>query len=50
MNDIEDARSTIKNASLLVCQLEIPLEINLAAMRVAREEGDAMPLVHISFS
>jgi ribokinase len=36
--DIERARPAIRAASVLVCQLEIPLEISLAALRVAREE------------
>jgi ribokinase len=37
--EIEAARSTIAAAQILVCQLEIPLEITLAALRVARQEG-----------
>jgi len=37
--DIEAARSYIAASTILVCQLEIPIEINLAAMRIAREEG-----------
>jgi len=39
VEDVESARSTVAAAKLLVCQLEIPLEINMAAMRMAREEG-----------
>lgn len=39
--DVERARPAIAAASVLVCQLEIPLEISLAALRVAREEGVA---------
>ncbi len=37
--EIEAARSTIAAAQIVICQLEIPLEISLAALRVAREEG-----------
>lgn len=37
--EIEAARPTIAAASVLVCQLEIPPEVTLAAMRIAREEG-----------
>lgn len=39
LDDIEAARPTISDAKLLVCQLEVPREITLAAMRIAREEG-----------
>ena len=38
VEDVERARSTIAAAAVLVCQLEIPLEITLAALRLAREE------------
>ena len=37
--EIEAARGTIAAAEILVCQLEIPVEINLAALRIARQEG-----------
>ncbi|UCF91782.1 MAG: ribokinase [Desulfobacterales bacterium] len=37
--EIEAARPAIAAARILVCQLEIPLEINLAALRLAREAG-----------
>jgi ribokinase len=37
--EIESARTTIAAASVLVCQLEIPQDISLAALRIAREEG-----------
>ncbi len=37
--EIEAARPTIAASQILVCQLEIPLEITLAALRIAREEG-----------
>jgi ribokinase len=38
-DEIERARPAIASASVVVCQLEIPVEISLAALRVAREEG-----------
>ena len=37
--EIEAARPDIAAAKIMVCQLEIPLEINLAALRIARQEG-----------
>ena len=37
--EIEAARPVISAAAILVCQLEIPLDINLAALRIAREAG-----------
>jgi len=37
--DVQRARGVIAASSVVVCQLEIPLEISLAALRVAREEG-----------
>lgn len=37
--EIEAARPVIAAAQILVCQLEIPLEITLAALRIARQEG-----------
>jgi len=37
--EIEAARPVIAAAQILVCQLEIPLEITLAALRVARQEN-----------
>ena len=37
--EVEAARSAIASSSILVCQLEIPLDISLAALRIAREEG-----------
>jgi len=39
VDDIEAARPAIAAAQIMVCQLEIPLEINLAALRLARQEG-----------
>lgn len=39
LEDIETARPAIESADILVCQLEIPLEITLAALRVARAAG-----------
>ena len=37
--EVEAARPAIAASSILVCQLEIPLDINLTALRIAREEG-----------
>lgn len=37
--EIEAARPVIATAQILVCQLEIPVETTLAALRVARQEG-----------
>jgi ribokinase len=37
--EVETARPAIASSSILVCQLEIPLDINLAALHIAREEG-----------
>jgi ribokinase len=38
-DEIEAARPAIAAAQILVCQLEIPLEINTTALSIAREEG-----------
>jgi len=37
--EIEAARKAISQSHVLICQLEIPPEISLKAMRVAKEEG-----------
>ena len=37
--DLEDARRTISRAGVVVTQLEIPVELTLAALRMARELG-----------
>ena len=37
--DVETARPVIAGAQVLVCQLEIPLDTTMAALRIAREEG-----------
>jgi ribokinase len=37
--EIERARPAIAAADVLVCQLEIPVDITVAALRVARQEG-----------
>lgn len=37
--DAERAREAIAGADVLVCQLEIPHEVTLAALRIAREES-----------
>jgi ribokinase len=39
VDDLERARSAIAAAGVLVCQLELPVETSLAALRIAREEG-----------
>ncbi len=39
VEEVEAARPDIASSSILVCQLEIPLEISLAGLRIAREEG-----------
>jgi ribokinase len=39
VDEIELARPAVAAASAVVCQLEIPLEVTLAALRTAREEG-----------
>lgn len=38
-DDVERARPAIAAADVLLCQLEIPLEVTLAALAVAREES-----------
>lgn len=38
-DDVERARPAIAGADVLVCQLEIPLDITRAALEIAREEG-----------
>jgi ribokinase len=38
-DDVERARPAIAASDVLVCQLEIPVETTLAALRVARAEG-----------
>lgn len=38
-SDVEAARPAIKGCSMMICQLEVPLETNLAALKAAREEG-----------
>ncbi len=37
--EIEAARPVISKSGILICQLEVPLEISLTALRIAREEG-----------
>ena len=39
LDDLERARPAIAAANVVVCQLEIPVETTLAALRIAREEG-----------
>ena len=38
-DEIDGARPAMADAGVVVCQLEIPLELTLAALRAAREEG-----------
>jgi ribokinase len=38
-DDLERARPAIAASEVVVCQLEIPVETTLAALRIAREEG-----------
>jgi ribokinase len=38
-DDLERARPAIAASEVLVCQLELPVETTLAALRIAREEG-----------
>jgi len=37
--EIQSARALIKQAKILICQLEIPAEMSIVAMKIAREEG-----------
>jgi ribokinase len=39
LDDLERARPQIAASDVLVCQLELPVETTLAALRIAREEG-----------
>ena len=39
LDELEAARATIAAASVVVCQLEIPLGLTQRALRIAREEG-----------
>ncbi len=39
VEEVESAREVIGAAQVLVCQLEIPLEISLLALRIARAQG-----------
>jgi ribokinase len=39
VDDLERARSAIAASDVLICQLELPVETSLAALRIAREEG-----------
>ena len=41
VDEVEQARRSIAAAGVVVCQLEIPLEVTAAALRIAREEGVA---------
>lgn len=37
--DVEEARAAIAGAQVLVCQLEVPVETTVAALRLARQSG-----------
>lgn len=39
VEDLETAKDIITNADIVVCQLEIPVEISLAALKIAKEAG-----------
>lgn len=39
VEDLEAVRGMIKESTIMVCQLEITLEVTLAALRIAKEEG-----------
>jgi ribokinase len=39
LDDLERARPAIAAAKVVVCQLELPVETTLSALRIAREEG-----------
>ena len=39
VSDLENARDLIESAKILVCQLEIPPEVTLAALRMGRQAG-----------
>ncbi len=39
VDEVEQARATIAAADVVVCQLEIPMAVTEAALRIAREEG-----------
>jgi ribokinase len=39
LDDLERARPAIAAAEVVVCQLELPVETTLSALRIAREEG-----------
>lgn len=42
--DVEAARTAIETAAVLVCQQEVPVEANLAAMRIAH--GAGVPVIY----
>lgn len=42
--DVEAARPAIEGADVLVCQLEVPMSANLAALRIARQAGKTIIL------
>ncbi|XP_058790010.1 ribokinase-like [Phymastichus coffea] len=40
--DVEEAKEAIQNASVLLCQFEIPLEINLTALKLYKGHGTSI--------
>ena len=49
-DDIRAAEDLISKAKIIVCQLEIPQEINLEAMKIAKKHGgiELFIVLHIS--
>jgi ribokinase len=39
IDDLESAKDIITNSDIVICQLEIPVEISLAALKMAKEAG-----------
>ena len=37
--DVNDAEEIIKNCKVLVCQLEVPKEVTLEALKLAKKHG-----------
>lgn len=37
--DIQSAKNTIRSSKVLVCQMEIPVEISISALKIAKEAG-----------
>ena len=39
VTDVENSEVLIRNASVVVCQLEVPAETSLAALKLGRKHG-----------